>query len=66
MQACSRQGCCVPQLWRHALGWTAENMLAGFAGVKGRCTNMGRAAMSLDLQQVGHLAWQRAHPARVH
>ena len=40
------------QLWRHALEWTAEKMLAGFAGIRGRCTVMGRAAMSLDLQQV--------------
>jgi hypothetical protein len=47
------------QLWRHALTWTAENMLAGFAGIKGRCTIMGRAAMSLDLQQVGRCPWQR-------
>lgn len=42
---------CV-QLWWHALAWAAENVLAGFAGIRGRCTMMGRAAMSLDLQQV--------------
>ncbi len=40
------------QLWRHALAAIAEAVLAGFAGVTGRCTPMGRAAMSLDLQQV--------------
>ena len=36
-------------------------MLAGFAGVTGRCTPMGRASMSLDLQQVttGRLTAER-------
>jgi hypothetical protein len=42
----------VLQLWRHALAAVAEGVLAGFAGVTGRCTPMGRASMSLDLQQV--------------
>lgn len=42
----------VLQLWRHALAAIAEGVLAGFAGVSGRCTPMGRASMSLDLQQV--------------
>ena len=40
------------QLWRHALAFTAEVLLDGIAkaGAKSRCTAMGRAAMSLDLQ----------------
>jgi hypothetical protein len=40
------------QLWRHALAFTAEVLLDGIAkaGAKARCTAMGRAAMSLDLQ----------------
>ena len=40
------------QVWHHALQFTAEVMLEGLAraGAKSRCTMMGRAAMSLDLQ----------------
>ena len=40
------------QVWSHALQFTAEVMLEGLAraGAKSRCTMMGRAAMSLDLQ----------------
>ena len=40
------------QVWNHALQFTAEMMLEGLAraGAKARCTMMGRAAMSLDLQ----------------
>ena len=40
------------QVWRHALQFAAEVTLDGLAhaGQKGRCTMMGRAAMSLDLQ----------------
>lgn len=40
------------QVWNHALQFTAEVMLEGLAraGAKSRCTMMGRAAMSLDLQ----------------
>lgn len=39
-------------MWHHALQFTAEVMLEGLAraGAKSRCTMMGRAAMSLDLQ----------------
>ena len=42
------------QVWRHALQFAAEVTLDGLAhaGQKGRCTMMGRAAMSLDLQAV--------------
>ena len=42
------------QVWRHALQFAAEVTLDGIAhaGQKGRCTMMGRAAMSLDLQAV--------------
>lgn len=44
----------VDQVWHHALQFTAEVMLEGLAraGAKSRCTMMGRAAMSLDLQAV--------------
>ena len=44
----------APQVWRHALQFAAEVTLDGLAhaGQKGRCTMMGRAAMSLDLQAV--------------
>jgi len=44
-------GACM-QVWHHALQFTAEVMLEGLAraGAKSRCTMMGRAAMSLDLQ----------------
>jgi len=40
------------QVWHHALQFTAEVTLEGLAraGAKSRCTMMGRAAMSLDLQ----------------
>lgn len=40
------------QVWRHALQFTAEMLLEGLAraGAKSRCTMMGRAAMSLDMQ----------------
>lgn len=40
------------QLWRHAMNFTAEVVLEGIAkaGSRGKCTPMGRAAMSLDLQ----------------
>lgn len=40
------------QVWHHALQFTAELILEGIAraGAKSRCTMMGRAAMSLDLQ----------------
>lgn len=46
----------LAQLWRHALNFTAEVVLDGMAkaGAKGRCTQMGRAAMSLDLQVLTH------------
>jgi hypothetical protein len=50
----------VLQLWRHALAAVAEGVLAGFAGVTGRCTPMGRAGMSLDLQQVTTV--RQCHP----
>ena len=40
------------QLWRHAMNFTAEVVLEGIAkaGSRGKCTPMGRASMSLDLQ----------------
>ena len=40
------------QVWHHALQFTAELILEGLAraGARARCTMMGRAAMSLDLQ----------------
>jgi hypothetical protein len=44
------RSCHLHQLWRQALEWAAEQILEGFARVKTRCTMMGRAAMSLDLQ----------------
>ena len=42
------------QLWRHAMNFTAEVVLEGIAkaGSRGKCTPMGRAAMSLDLQVI--------------
>ncbi|BDA40427.1 Syndetin [Coccomyxa sp. Obi] len=44
----------IEELWRHAMHFTAEVVLEGIAkaGAKGKCTAMGRAAMSLDLQAV--------------
>lgn len=42
----------LEQLWRHALAAVAAAVLQGFASITGRCTPMGRASMSLDLQQV--------------
>ena len=40
------------QLWKHAMSFSAEMVLEGIAkaGSRGKCTPMGRAAMSLDLQ----------------
>ena len=40
------------QLWKHAMSFSAEVVLEGIAkaGSRGKCTPMGRAAMSLDLQ----------------
>ena len=49
------------QLWRHALEAVAEAILAGFASVGGRCTPMGRASMSLDLQQASAFLWNLQH-----
>lgn len=48
---------CLLQVWHHALQFTAELLLEGIAraGAKSRCTMMGRAAMSLDLQASQHL-----------
>ena len=41
-----------PQLWAAARAYVAEVLLEGIAraGVKNKCTAMGRSAMSLDLQ----------------
>ena len=46
------------QLWQYGLQYMAELVLEGFAraGVKGRCTMMGRSAMSVDLQVLAILA----------
>ena len=43
---------CVLQLWQFGLQYAAEVVLEGLArsGSRGRCTVMGRSAMSLDLQ----------------
>ena len=40
------------QLWQCGLSYAAEMVLEGLAraGARGRCTPMGRSAMSLDLQ----------------
>jgi len=40
------------QLWQYGLQFAAEVVLEGLAraGARGRCTVMGRSAMSLDLQ----------------
>ena len=42
----------VPQLWQCGVQYAAEVVLEGLAraGARGRCTPMGRSAMSLDLQ----------------
>ncbi|KAK9823710.1 hypothetical protein WJX72_004829 [[Myrmecia] bisecta] len=44
----------IDQLWGLSLQFVAEQMLEGIAkaGPKGKCTVMGRSAMSLDLQAV--------------
>lgn len=42
------------QIWRHAIILTSEAMLEGLSKVKGRCTVVGRAQMSADLQEAVH------------
>ena len=43
----------VDALWQHAPGLIAAAVVDGFARVK-KCTLEGRAAMSLDLQEISH------------
>ena len=42
------------QIWRHAIILTSEAILEGLAKVRGRCTLVGRAQMSADLQEAVH------------
>ncbi|KAL3152495.1 hypothetical protein ABBQ32_001530 [Trebouxia sp. C0010 RCD-2024] len=40
------------QLWRHAIHYVAEVILEGVARVRGRCSTIGRNAMSADVAEV--------------
>ena len=42
------------QIWRHAIILTSEAILEGLSKVRGRCTLVGRAQMSADLQEAVH------------
>ncbi len=58
----------VDAVWRHACQHAAEMVLEGIAraGAAGRCTPMGRSAMSLDLQVLQRgLAQARARPVNL-
>lgn len=41
--------CCLVQLWMHAIRYVAEVVLEGISNIKGRCSAIGRNAMSSGL-----------------
>ena len=42
------------QVWRHAIIMTSEIILEGLSKIRARCTVVGRAQMSADLQEAVH------------
>ena len=60
--SCADGVLCTPQLWRHAIHYTAEVVLEGIAKVKTRCSAIGRNAMSSGKSRKCSVLDQRHSP----